>query len=95
MIERHRLDYEMLTDPGNTYTASLGLRYTMPDALRALYVERGLDIAKHNGDDSWTLPMPARFVVDASGIVRAVDADPDHTRRPEPDKTLADLAALG
>ena len=43
---------------------------------------------------SWTLPVPARLVVDTAGIVRVVDADPDHTRRPEPQKTLDDVAAL-
>jgi hypothetical protein len=38
--------------------------------------------------------MPGRFVIDRAGIVRAVDVDPDYTRRPEPQKTLDDLAAL-
>jgi hypothetical protein len=38
--------------------------------------------------------MPGRFVIDASGVVRATDVDPDYTHRPEPQKTLDDLAAL-
>ena len=39
--------------------------------------------------------MPARLVVDSGGIVRAADIDADYTRRPEPEKTLADVKALG
>ena len=48
-----------------------------------------------NGDDSWTLPMPARIVVSGDGIVRATDIDPNYTSRPEPEKTLADVKAIG
>lgn len=33
--------------------------------------------------------MPARYVIDAGGTIRSVDADPDYTRRPEPVDTLA------
>ncbi len=38
--------------------------------------------------------MPARFVIDQGGVVRAVDADPDYTVRPEPEETLAKVRAL-
>jgi hypothetical protein len=38
--------------------------------------------------------MPARFVVDRGGIVRAADVDPDYERRPEPQKTVDDVEAL-
>ena len=33
----------------------------------------------------------AVVLFDRQGIVRAVDADPDYTRRPEPEETLAVL----
>ena len=94
MIAKQLLGYELLSDPGNAYAAQLGLRFALPDDLRAVYTARGLDLPKHNGEPSWTLPMPGRFVVDRSGIVRAADVDPDYTRRPEPEKTLQDLAAI-
>jgi len=38
--------------------------------------------------------MPGRLVVDRSGVVRAVDVDPDYTVRPEPDATLAEVRRL-
>ena len=95
MIAKQLLGYELLSDPGNAYAAKLGLRFTLPDDLRAVYAARGLDLPKHNGDPSWTLPIPGRFVIDRAGIVRAADVDPDYTRRPEPEKTLQDLTRLG
>jgi peroxiredoxin len=94
LAEKHRITFDILSDPGNAYAAELGLRFALPDDLRAVYQGFGIDLAKHNGEPSWTLPMPGRFVIDRAGIVRAVDVDPDYTHRPEPQKTLADLAAL-
>jgi peroxiredoxin len=93
-IEKHKLAFDILSDHGNAVAERFGLRFALPDDLRAVYLSIGIDLAKHNGEPSWTLAMPARFLVGRQGIVRAADVDPDYTRRPEPDKTLADLAAL-
>ena len=95
MIERHKLGFEMLSDPGNEYAARLGLRARVPDELKEVYLSIGIDLEASNGSADWTLPVPARIVVDRAGIVRATDIDVDYTRRPEPEKTIADIAALG
>jgi peroxiredoxin len=95
LIEKHRLTFDLLSDPGNVYAAELGLRFALPADLRAIYGEFGIDLPAFNGDDSWTLPLPARLVVDRAGIVGAADIDPNHTQRPEPAKTVDDVRALG
>lgn len=94
MAEKNELGFDLLSDPKNDYAAELGLRFTVEEPLRSVYAGFGIDLPKYNGDDSWSLPMPGRFVIDQAGVVRAVDVDPDYTQRPEPEKTLADLAAL-
>jgi len=94
LIERRHLTFPILSDRGNEVAARFGLRFAMPDYLRALYGTFPLDLEKFNGEPSWTLPIPARLIVDGDGIIRAVDADADYTRRPEPEKTLADLKAI-
>jgi peroxiredoxin len=94
MIEKNELAFDLLSDPGNAYADALGLRFEVPENLREIYLSFGIDLSKHNGESSGTLPMPGRIVVDSDGIVRAVDVDPDYTKRPEPDKTVADAAAL-
>lgn len=93
-VEKHKLQFEIVSDPGNEAAAAYGLRWTLPEDLRALYVEFGLDIPGGNGDDSWTLPMPARYVIDRDGIIRYAFTDPDYTRRPEPEEAIEALAQL-
>jgi peroxiredoxin len=88
------LSFELLRDHGNRVAESYGLAFTLPDNLREIYVKFGIDLAKGNGDGTWRLPMPARFVIDRGGIIRAVDADPDYTRRPEPAHTVEILRQL-
>jgi peroxiredoxin len=94
LIEKHRVTFDILSDHGNDYAAKLGLRFKLPDDLREAYLSFGNDLAERNGEDSWTLPMPGRFVIDRSGIVRTVDVDPDYRFRPEPQKTVDDVKAL-
>ena len=94
MALKNTLNFHLLSDPGNAYAAELGLRFRVPDYIQEIYSGFGLVLPKFNGDDSWTLPIPARLVVDRRGVVRAADIDADYTRRPEPEKTLRDVAAL-
>jgi len=88
------LSFEVLRDLGNRVAEAYGLAFTLPDDLREIYVKFGIDLAKGNGDGTWRLPMPARFVIDRGGIIRTVDADPDYTRRPEPARTVEILRGL-
>lgn len=94
MTLKNELNFHLLSDPGNAYAAELGLRFTVPPAVKEIYSGFGLVLPKFNGDDSWSLPIPARLAVDRSGIVRAADIDVDYTRRPEPSKTIEDVAKL-
>lgn len=88
------LPYEVLRDLGNRVAEAYGLVFTLPTDLQAIYTKFGIDLPKGNGDGTWRLPVPARFVIDRGGIIRAVDADPDYTRRPEPAQTIDVLKRL-
>jgi peroxiredoxin len=88
------LSFELLRDFGNRVAEAYGLVFTLPEDLRAIYLKIGIDLAQSNGDGTWRLPVPARLVIDREGLIRAVDADPDYTRRPEPARTVEILAGL-
>ena len=88
------MSFELLRDFGNKVAEAYGLAFTLPEDLQAIYRERGIDLAQGNGDGTWRLPVPARIVIDRQGIIRAVDADPDYTRRSEPAQTVEILERL-
>ncbi len=94
LISQKNLSFDLLSDPGNRVARSYGLVFSLPEDLKNLYLKFGIDLAKHNGDDSWTLPMPARFIIDRGAIIRYAQVDPDYTVRPEPEHTIDALKAL-
>jgi len=94
LTKSRSLTFPILSDAGNKVAGRFGLVFALPDYLRAIYATFPLDLASYNGDASWTLPMPARFVIDRQGIIRAAESDPDYTTRPEPEDTLTALRAL-
>jgi peroxiredoxin len=91
MAAKQKLTYPIVWDEQSKVAEAFGLAFVLPDDLKQVYLGFGNDLAVRNGDPSWRLPVPARFVIDAEGIVRSVEADPDYTHRPEPESTLAAL----
>ena len=88
------MPFALLRDFGNRVAEAYGLAFTLPGDLQAIYLKLGIDLARGNGDGTWRLPIPARFVIDRLGMIRAADADPDYTRRPEPAQTVEILTAM-
>ena len=88
MAAKQSLTFPIVWDEKSKVAQASGLSFTLPDDLRQVYLGFGNDLAVRNGDPSWQLPVPSRFVVDAKGIVRSVQADPDYTYRPEPETTV-------
>jgi peroxiredoxin len=93
-VKAKGLTLRLLSDPGNRVAEKFNLVYQLPEDLRKVYLSFGVDLAKFNGDDSWTLPMPARFVIDRAGIIRSADVNADYTVRPEPSDTIRVLRSL-
>ena len=91
MAAKQKLTFPILWDEKSTVAEAFGLAFRLPDDLAAAYKAFGIDLPVANGDPSWRLPVPSRFVIDHVGIVRSVEADPDYKYRPEPEATLAAL----
>lgn len=89
-----KLCVPILSDPGNEVAARYGIRFSLPDDLKQIYQKFGINLDQYNGEDSWTLPMPARMIIDPSGVVRHTAINADYTVRPDPEETLAALKAL-
>ena len=93
-VERKNLSMELLSDTGNQVAEKYGLAFTLPDDLREVYMQFGIALPKYNGDDSWRLPMPARYIIDQERTVRYAEMGPDYTVRPDPSHTIEALRKL-
>ena len=92
--EERLLSFEVLSDVGDVVALKFGLVYTVPEAIRPIYQQWGIDLPAWNGDDSWKLPMPATFVLDSAGTVQGAFVQMDYTQRMEPADIVAILRAL-
>lgn len=85
---QNKLGFPILGDPENAVAAAFGLRFTLPGYLVDLYKMLKNDLPAFNGDPSWTLPMPARYVIARDGTIVYAEVNPDYTLRPEPASML-------
>jgi peroxiredoxin len=90
-VRQNELSFPILSDTHNDVAAAFGLRFALPDYLVELYKNLKNDLPSVNGDESWTLPMPARFVIGQDGTILSAEVNPDYTRRPEPNDMLPAL----
>ena len=89
------LGFPILGDHGGEIAARFGVRWTLPDYLREVHKMLGADLTQFNGEDSWTLPMPARYVIAQDATIAYAEVNADYTRRPEPSAILPVLEQLG
>jgi peroxiredoxin len=88
------LTFDMLTDLHLKTAEQFRLVFPLPDYLRDLYKSFGNALDRFHDEPGYRLPMPARYVVDTQGIIRAADVDAGYTIRPEPSETLRKLRML-
>ncbi|KGT88749.1 alkyl hydroperoxide reductase [Erwinia typographi] len=93
-VRKNALSFPILSDSHNDVAAAFGLRFALPDYLIELYKNLKNDLPQFNGDESWTLPMPARYVIDQHGTIIYAEVNPDYTRRPDPEDILPSLRRI-
>ncbi|MCT9118213.1 AhpC/TSA family protein [Cupriavidus gilardii] len=90
-VRTNSLGFPVLSDTNNEVAAAFGLRFKLPDYLVDLYKKLKNDLPAFNGDPSWTLPMPARYVIGSDGVVLYSEVNPDYTHRPDPSEMFSVL----
>jgi peroxiredoxin len=91
---RAKLEFDVLTDLHLRVAEAYGLAFTLPTDLKELYAAFGNTLDKFHDEPDFRLPMPARYVIDQEGRIRAADVNPDYTIRPEPEDTVAAVLDL-
>jgi peroxiredoxin len=88
------LTFDILTDLHLKSAEQFGLMFVLPDYLRDLYRSVGITLDRFHDETGYRLPMPARYVIDKEGIIRAADVNADYTVRPDPAETVRQLRML-
>jgi peroxiredoxin len=94
LVERLGLGFDVLSDLDQSVTSAYGLQFELTPALQAIYPKLGMDLTQHNADGTWHLPVPATFVLDTTGVVRARHVDPNYLERMSIDDIVAALDDL-
>jgi hypothetical protein len=80
--------FPILTDIDNGYALSLNLAIWIGAEMQRMMAGRQ-DLPSFQGNDSWTLPIPATFVVGTNSIIKARFVDPDYRKRMAIEELLA------
>jgi peroxiredoxin len=94
--QANTLSYNVLSDVDFGVSLTFGLVFRVPDAIRELYIRRGIDLGARHGNSvgPWLLPIPATYVVHRGGIIRHSDLDVDFRRRMEPAEIVRILQTI-
>jgi peroxiredoxin len=95
MHDQHKLAFPLLVDTRNEVARQFGLVYRISPEQQDLYRRTFVNLPLVNGDDSWTLPIPATYIIDREGTILFVSANEDYTERPEPLEILSNLERIG
>lgn len=87
--------FPILSDMDNGYAMSLNLAIWVGSEMEDYIRARGNDLTRFHGNESWTLPIPATFVVGRDGRIAARFVDPDYRKRAEIDELIDAVRACG
>jgi len=96
VAEKNELSFDVLSDVHQEAIRAFRVHFTVPPDLQDLH--RNVfhnDLSTRTADGSWDLPVPATFVIDRGGIIRARYVSADYRTRMDPDDIDAALAAIG
>jgi peroxiredoxin len=92
--EKLQLGFDVLSDLHQSVADAYRVRFRLSEDLIALYERVGMALPDLNADGTWDLPVPATFVIDTAGTIRASHVDADYRQRMDPAAILAALDEL-
>ena len=95
MRREHRLPFPVLCDIDLGVALAYGLVFRLTDEMRRVHREAGYDLPVQQQHDGWLLPIPATYVIDPAGLVRAAHVDANYRERMSAAAILSALDALG
>jgi peroxiredoxin len=93
-VANNELPFPVLSDMDLGYSLSLGLIFWVGAEIIRLYQEVGIELEKYHGNQSYFLPMAAKFIVGRDGLVKARQVNIEFRERMEPEAIVSALQDL-
>jgi len=81
MREDCNVNFPILSDMDNGYAMSLNLAIWVGSEMQEYMTKIGRMLPQYQGNESWTLPIPATFVIGKDGRIKSRFVDPDYRTR--------------
>jgi peroxiredoxin len=81
--------FPILSDMDNGYALSVNVAIWVGEEKKQYMQRAGWDVTPFQGNDFWTLPIPATFIIGQDGRIKARFIDPDYRKR----MAVADILA--
>lgn len=95
IIRRQKLTFDILHDVQNKVADSFGIKWKLSDDVVELYRDKfHYNLKLYHGNDDWSLPIPARFLIDDKGVIQYAESTPDYSTRPDPDDLMEVLRTI-
>ena len=88
------ISFPLYTDLANKAANEFGLVFDLTPEFREIYHTLNIHLNKLNGENSWTLPIPATFIISKQGNIVSTYVNADYMQRMEPKDILNQLDLL-
>ena len=88
---KNSIPFPVYSDSDLNAAKAFGLAFKVDDATVKKYKGFGIDLESASGRDHQSLPIPAVFIVDASGKIVFAHSDPDYKKRLDPAAIIENL----
>ena len=92
--EKNELPFSILTDMDLGYALALGLVFWVGSDVQKLYEDAEIELQQYQDNQSFFLPISAKFVVGQDGLVKARCVNVEFRERMEPAAIIAILETL-
>ena len=94
-IEKNKItEYKLYSDSKLNLAKEMGLAFKVDENTITAYEEYGIDLVEASGENHYSLPVPAVYIIDRNGEVQYRFYEPNYKVRLEENKLLKELDKL-
>ena len=93
-VDKHKMDFRLLSDSDMAVARSFGVAYTLDDQTLTELKKYNIDVEDASGQKHHMLPVPAVFLVATNGVIQFEYVNSDYKVWLDPDLLLSTLKII-